>query len=262
MESATIRPTPPLPGPTRVGLIGAVLALAAGAWVLTDDRMAGMHAAPGADLGHLDWFAVTWVAMMAAMMLPPLVPAALAFGRARERTVPAFVAGYLAAWTAAGLVAYLLVEAVRSLDLAVLAWDRAGRYVAAGVILAGAAYQLTAAKGACLDRCRNPLRLAREERAGVAGRLRGGLRHGASCAGCCAGLIAALFALGVMSLTWMVVVAALIAAERLLPWRTPAVYAVAAVLALLALWIAVAPDQLPGLTLPGSMEEMAPTHPA
>jgi predicted metal-binding membrane protein len=65
--------------------------------------------------------------------------------------------------------------------------------------------------------------------------------------------MAALFALGVMSLVWMAVVAALIAVERLAPRRTPAVYGVAAVLAVLAIWMAVAPGQLPGLTLPGAM---------
>lgn len=245
-----------LPGLTRVGVVGALLAVAAGAWVLTGDRMEGMDAAPGADLGDLGWFAVTWLLMMAAMMLPSLVPAALAFGRAGERTVAPFVAGYLAAWTAAGLGAYVLFEAVRSPDVAFLAWDRAGRYVAAGVILAAAAYQLTAAKAGCLQRCRTPLRLAREEPGGAGGGLRGGLRFGGYCVRCCAGLMATLFALGVMNVTWMVVVAALIAAERLLPWRTPAVYGLAATLAVLAVWMAVAPGDLPGLTLPGSMEGM------
>ena len=47
MESATLRPAPPLPRLTRVGLTGALLALAATAWVLTGDRMSGMDAAPG-----------------------------------------------------------------------------------------------------------------------------------------------------------------------------------------------------------------------
>ncbi len=253
MESATVRPAPPLPRLTRVGVTGALLALAATAWVATGDRMSGMDAAPGTDLRDVGWFAVSWLVMMAAMMLPSLVPAALAFARGGERRVAAFVMGYLAAWTAAGLVAYLLLEAARAFDVRFFAWDHAGRYVAAGVILAAAGYQLTAAKARCLQRCRTPLRLAGEARPGAGGGLRGGAWHGASCVGCCLGLVAALFALGVMSLTWMVAVAALIAAERLLPWDTPAVYAVAAILALLAIWMAVAPGDLPGLTLPGSM---------
>ena len=215
-----------------------LLAVAAVAWLLTGSRMEGMDAGPGTELGAFGWFSVSWLLMMAAMMLPSLAPAA-------RRSVVPFAAGYLAAWTAAGLVAYLLFDAVRSLDFGFLAWDSGGRYVAAGVILIAAAYQLSPAKGRCLDRCRTPP----AEQAG----LRGGLRHGASCVGCCAGLMAALFALGVMSLTWMVRVAWLIAAERLLPWRTPAVYAVAAALAVLAIWMAVAPGDLPGLTVPDSM---------
>jgi predicted metal-binding membrane protein len=205
-------------------LIGALLALASGAWALTGERMAGMDTAPGADLGALGWFAATWVVMMAAMMVPSLVPAALVSARGGERNVAPFVAGYLAAWTAAGLAAYALFDAVRSLDPAFLAWDRGGRAVAAAVIATAAAYQLTAMKGACLHRCRAP----------AGGGLRSGLRHGASCIGCCIGLMAALFALGVMSVAWMVVVAALIAAERLAPWRAPALYGVAVALAALA----------------------------
>ena len=46
-----------------------------------------------------------------------------------------------------------------------------------------------------------------------------GVKHGAWCVGCCWALMASLFALGVMSLVWMAVVAALIAAEKLIPWR-------------------------------------------
>jgi len=230
--------SPELRGLSRAGISGALLALAAAAWVLTGDRMEGMDAGPGTELGGLGWFAVSWLMMMAAMMLPSLVPPA----RAKAR--------------AAGLGAYALFEGVRGLDAASLAWDRAGRYVAAGVILAAAAYELTSTKARCLQRCRTPLGLAREERQGAGGGLRGGLRFGAYCVGCCAGLMAALFALGVMSLTWMAVVAAFIAAERLLPWRTRAVAGVAAALVVLAIWMAVAPGELPGLTLPGSMNAM------
>jgi predicted metal-binding membrane protein len=219
-----------------------LVAVAAFAWVLTAARMRGMDAGPGTDLGALGWFSVTWLLMMAAMMLPAVAPVA---GRRGAR----FVGGYLASWTAAGVVAYLLFEAPRSLDLGVLAWDRAGRYVAAGAILVAAVYQLSPAKAACLARCRDP-------RASAPG-LRGGLRHGANCIGCCAGLMAALFALGVMSLTWMGVVAALIAAERLLPARTRAVYAVAAALALLAIGVAAAPGHVPGLSVPGSVSGMS-----
>jgi predicted metal-binding membrane protein len=63
--------------------------------------------------------------------------------------------------------------------------------------------------------------------------------------------MASLFALGVMSITWMVFVAGLIAAEKLLPWRRTATYGTAALLAVLGLLLLVAPDAVPGLTISG-----------
>jgi len=227
------------------GLTGvvALLGLAGAAWAVSVERMSGMDMGPGTDPGRLGWFVVTWVLMMAAMMLPALVPAARAGGASA-----AFVSGYLGVWTVAGVGAYALVEAVRAEPPGWLAWDSAGRWVAAGAILAAAVYQVTTAKRSCLDRCRTAPRPGPGP--GATGALRDGLRHGAACVGCCAGLMAVLFVLGVMSLTWMVAVTALIAVERLLPWRTPAVYGVAAALAVLGVWIAVDPGSLPGLTLP------------
>src|SRR4051794_24256912 len=133
------------------------LALAAGAWALTARRMAGMDAGPTGNLGGAGWFAVTWLVMMAAMMLPALTPMVVAYGRRADRAgaTAAFTAGYLAAWLAAGLVAYAVVAAVRSLHPAFLAWHAAGRYVAAGVIAAAGLYQLTASKDGFLRRCRD-----------------------------------------------------------------------------------------------------------
>ena len=83
-----------------------------------------------------------------------------------------------------------------------------------------------------------------------------GIEHGGVCVGCCWGLMAALFALGVMSIAWMAFVAALIAAERLLPWKGPAVRAVAVVLAVLGIAVAFAPEKVPGLTIPGGSDAM------
>jgi predicted metal-binding membrane protein len=63
--------------------------------------------------------------------------------------------------------------------------------------------------------------------------------------------MAALFALGVMSIAWMAFVAALIAAEKTLPWRRTVTYGTAAILLLLAVFVVAAPDVIPGLTTPG-----------
>ena len=68
-----------------------------------------------------------------------------------------------------------------------------------------------------------------------------------------------LFALGVMSLAWMAVVAGLIAVEKLIPWRRTAVWGTVAILAVLGVMLLAAPDALPGLTVPdGSMPAMDP----
>ena len=90
-----------------------------------------------------------------------------------------------------------------------------------------------------------------------------GAGHGAWCVGCCWALMASLFALGVMSIAWMAFVAALIAAEKLLPWRRAATYGTAALLLALGVLLLVAPDAIPGLTITGhdaamQMRDMRP----
>jgi len=138
-----------------------------------------------------------------------------------------------------------------------LAWDGAGRWVAGATLLAAAAYELTPYKDACLSRCRHPLGfLLGAWRDGLAGAVAMGARHGAWCAGCCWALMAALFALGVMSIGWMAFIAALIAAEKLLPWPVATSRAIALLLLVLGLSVAITPSSVPGLTLPDSPEAM------
>ena len=269
MESATIRRAPPLPALIQVGLTGGLLVLAVIAWAFTDDRMIGMDAGPGTDLGGLGWFLGVWVTMMAAMMFPSIVPMVLMYARVqegrrgREQEAPAgataiFISGYLVSWAAAGLAGYLIVEGVRSLDLGFLAWDEAGPYVAGGVIVAAALYQLTPLKDVCLRHCRSPLMfILQHYHEGRSGALRMGVEHGGYCVGCCWMLMAALFALGVMSIGWMAFVAALIALEKLLPWRAVANRGIAVTLLVLGLAVAFAPEDVPGLTEPDSPEAAA-----
>jgi predicted metal-binding membrane protein len=187
-------------------LLGAALA----AWIVLFARMRGMDEAPGTDLGGFGWFLGVWLTMTAAMMFPSVVPAVLLFAQVRRRT-PAFLAGYVAAWTAYGVAAYGLFRLLEGAGW--LAWDRAGAYVAAGAVVAAGLYQLTPLKEACLRRCRSPLGYVTRGR----GALTTGAEHGLYCVGCCWALMAALFALGVMSLFWMSVLAALIFVEKVLP---------------------------------------------
>jgi predicted metal-binding membrane protein len=118
--------------------------------------------------------------------------------------------------------------------------------------LLAATYQLTPLKDACLARCRAPIAfLLGSWRPGRSGGLRMGMTHGAWCAGCCWALMAALFALGVMSIAWTALVAALVAFEKILPWRRAATRGTATLLAVLGVLLLAAPATVPGLTLPG-----------
>ena len=89
-------------------------------------------------------------------------------------------------------------------------------------------------------------------REGRSGALRMGMKNGAWCVGCCWALMASFFALGIMSVVWMAIIAGLIAVEKLLPWRRVATYGTVAVLLALGVLLLAAPDAVPGLTIPGS----------
>jgi predicted metal-binding membrane protein len=236
-----------------------LIAVAAVCWAITARRMQGMDMGPGTALGGLGWFAVLWATMMAAMMLPSLVPIALTHaGASRDAGASSptaatftFACGYLLTWVAAGALAYALIEGVRSLDLSWLAWDAGGPYVAGSVILGAALYELSPAKSTCLSQCRSPELLRSRWRPGLSGALLTGLEHGGFCVGSSWALMAALFALGVMNVAWMVVVAGVVAIEKLLPWDGVAIGATVVFIAALGIAVVLAPDQVPGLTIPG-----------
>jgi predicted metal-binding membrane protein len=254
---------------SRLGLVVLLLALAGLAWWSTADRMAGMDAGPGTDLGALGWFLGVWVVMMAAMMFPSMAPTAALYARmTRRRGLDQpllFTAAYLLVWGAVGLLAYGVFELGRSLFGGALAWHAGGRWVAGGVLALTAAYELTPLKNACLAHCQSPLGfLLGHWRDGRRGALEMGARHAVWCLGCCAGLMVALFALGVMSLTWMVLVAALIALEKTLPWRRAVTWGIAGLLLVLAVAVLAVPHDVPGLVVPGgshsAMSSMGSMH--
>jgi predicted metal-binding membrane protein len=242
---------------TRLALVALLFALAALAWWSTAERMAGMDAGPGTDLGALGWFLGVWVVMMAAMMFPSVAPTVALYAqmtRRRGLSRPLlFTSGYLLVWGLAGVAAYGLFHLGRSLFGAGLGWDAGGRWFAGGVLSIAALYELTPLKDVCLAKCRSPLGfLLGKWRDGPRGALEMGARHGAWCLGCCWALMAALFALGVMSLAWTALVAALIAFEKTLPWGRAVTWTTAAVLLALAVALVAVPHSLPGLVVPGA----------
>lgn len=253
---------------TRLGLIGSLLALAAAGWWLTAREMQGMDGGPWTELGTAAWFLGVWVVMMAAMMFPSVAPTVALYSRlehARALGAPfLFTSGYLLVWSAVGLLAYLVARIGGHPFGDVLAWDRAGRWVAGATLLVAAVYELTPLKDVCLGKCRTPLGfLLGSWRDGLTGALEMGARHGAWCVGCCWALMASLFALGVMSVVWMALVAGLIALEKLIPSRRVATYGTAGALLVLGVLMLVAPDVIPALTIPGTepmsqMNDMSP----
>ena len=236
------------------------------AWSIGVARMRGMDDGPGTDLGGLGWYLGIWLTMMAAMMLPSVAPMVLLFSRVSgeraRRGAPAvptwiFVVAYFVVWTAYGLAAYAIYRLATALDTDVLSWERAGAYVAGAAIAAAGVYELTPLKRVCLRHCRSPLHYVLFGwRGGRVGALRMGLEHGMYCVGCCWGLMVILFALGVMSLLWMAAVGAVIFVQKVLPGAERLAIPFAVVFVGLGLWVASAPEHVPGLTPPGGAPSM------
>ena len=245
--------------PREAGLIAVLLLLAAASWVFTSTQLSGMDMGRWTDPGPLGFFVVTWVVMLAAMMFPSVSPMVVAYDRIQQhrrktgRYAPAgstavFVAGYLISWTIFGLVAYSLYMAVASLAPGLFGSDQGGRYLAAGVVLMAAVYQVTPAKNVSLMKCRTPMDFVLHRlRTGYRGALVMGVEHGAWCVACCWALMVALFALGVMSIGWMALIGAFIAGEKMLPWRRLANRSVAVALAAIALGVALTPTAMAGM---------------
>lgn len=220
---AGFRPTERAAGLTAVrhapGVAAAVLAAAAAGWWWTSERMAGMGAGLDAWPSAFASFMSTWAVMMAAMMLPGLAPIAAGYARLAQQRPRGrwglFVAGYLLAWSVAGLAAFALVELGRGLLGGERSWDSGGRWLAAGALVLAAVYQLTPLKRACLARCRSAQPIGRRplsERA--AGALVDGVGNGCWCIGSSWALMSFLLAVGSMSPAWMASVAALVAFEK------------------------------------------------
>jgi predicted metal-binding membrane protein len=252
----------------RLGLVAVLFVLAGIGWWWTAGQMSGMDNGPWTELGTLGWFLGVWVVMMAAMMFPSVSPTVALYARMTSTQSGVrpllFAVGYLVTWTTAGALAFVVAFAGDRAAGDVLSWDRAGRWVAGATLIVAAVYELTPLKDVCLGKCRSPLGLLLGSwRDGWSGALRMGVKNGAWCVGCCWALMASFFALGIMSIVWMTVIAGLIAIEKTLPWRRVATYGTTAVLLALGFLLLAAPHAIPGLNVPASgpmsqMNQMGP----
>jgi predicted metal-binding membrane protein len=203
----------------------ATLGLAAASWVVALQQMNGMDMGVATRLGSFGFFAAMWVSMMAAMMLPGAAPAVWRRAQAngRVRAVLLFVGSYLAVWALVGVAVYAF-------------YRPHGSFAAGALVIAAGVYEFTPLKQHCRRRCRESVG--------------SGFEFGLHCVGSSIGLMLMLVALGVMSVTWMSVIAALVLAQKLLPPRAAVDVPLALAIVGLGLLIVIAPSSVPGLTPP------------
>jgi predicted metal-binding membrane protein len=204
------------------------LGLAAVCWVISVRQMSGMDMGVATRLGSLAFFAAVWVTMMAAMMLPGAAPAltraAFAGGM---RAASLFAGSYLAVWALAGAFVFA-------------AYRPHGTAVAGVVTVAAGAYELAPLKRRFRRRCRDSARSGFGPGSGFG--------FGLCCAGSSAGLMAMLVVLGVMSVSWMAMIAFLVTGQKMLPPRPALDVPLALAIVAFGILIIVDPSSVPGLT--------------
>ena len=222
------------PGFDRTILLAALVASAAVAgvallvWEASPYGRYLHHQGGGAPLAlEAALFATGWALMVVAMMLPTSIPLVATFAAlVRRRPEPGrlvllVVVGYVVAWSAFGLGAWLFDRLVHLAVAAVPFLDQHPQLVIGATLLTAGLYQFSALKYRCLDECRSPLGFILSRWAGQRPRreaLALGLAHGAFCVGCCWSLMLVMFGLGLGSLAWMMALGVVMAVEKNAPW--------------------------------------------
>jgi predicted metal-binding membrane protein len=139
----------------------------------------------------------------------------------RGRLVSLLLLGYLGVWTVFGFIVHAGDAVVHILAGSAPWLSQHSSVIAAATVLLAGVYQFTPLKYHCLDRCRSPLafvvsRWHGRQPNGEAFHL--GVAHGLFCVGCCWSLMLLMFAVGVGSLGWMLILGAVMAIEKNMPW--------------------------------------------
>jgi predicted metal-binding membrane protein/DNA-binding CsgD family transcriptional regulator len=227
----------------RIGamVLTPLAVLTAIAWLVTAYQVQDMNAPMSAGIemsgssmasllmgGPLAFF-VVWPVMMAAMMLPSEAPMLLTFAalvsRRRDNKKPLvstglFAGGYLLVWALVGVAVYFVLWAGSALvsKLPIGERELVVGLTLATVLIGAGLYQFTPVKRVFLAHCRSPVAfISSHWRDGRLGALRIGLHHGAHCLGCCWTLFAVQLAVGVTSLTGMLVLTLIVFLEKVLP---------------------------------------------
>ncbi|HEV8473420.1 MAG TPA: DUF2182 domain-containing protein [Methylomirabilota bacterium] len=229
-----------------------LLVVAAAAWAqlllapMAMDDMGGAAMVMAPTISDGATYVAAWAVMMAAMMLPSALPMIGLYaatqrntpGRvARVAAVVSFALVYLALWAATGVPIYFASLGLMAITPRTLA------YVTAAVLVAAGVYQVSPLKGVCLRHCRSPLGfLLGRWRAGWRGGLAMGAEHALYCLGCCWALMLVLVVAGAMGLPWVLAIAAVVAAEKLLPAGEWFARATGVILVVLGAAVAARPD--------------------
>ena len=207
--------------------LAATIGVTAAAWIVTVRRMHGMDMGVATPLGSFAFFVALWAIMMTAMMVPGLAPAVVRRARTGGalRAVVPFVTSYLVVWTLVGALIYAL-------------YRPHGTWAAGLIVIAAGLYELTRLKQHCRRCCRARIRSG------------GGFAFGLYCVGSSIGLMLMLVALGAMSVTWMLVIAALVSGQKLLPAKPAVDVPLALAIVALGILIIATPGSVPGLMPP------------
>jgi predicted metal-binding membrane protein len=229
-------------------LLLLVVAVAAWVHVLVSpmgDDMAGMEMAMSPSVADGVAYVAAWAVMMTAMMLPSALPMIGLYaatqrnaGSAALKTIRIgmFALMYLGLWAVTGIPIYFASVALGAVSARVLA------YLVAGVLVLAGMFQLSPLKQVCLRHCRSPLGfLFGHWREGWRGGLAMGRAHAFYCLGCCWALMVVLVVAGAMGLLWVLLIAAVVAAEKLLPRGEWIARTTGVALVLLGLAVAVRP---------------------
>ena len=204
-------------------------------------------------------YLIAWGVMMAAMMLPSATPMIIVystikrkFSQTGQRGIPTalFALVYLALWLAFGIPVYIVSVLIDRAVIANPSLVSVLPYALAVMLLVAGAFQFSALKRVCLRACRSPLAfLLGRWRTGYVGTSRMALEHSAYCIGCCWSLMVVLVAAGAMALEWVLLIAALVFVEKLLPRGELTARLIGAGLILLGLLVVIQPGLM--TTLPG-----------
>jgi predicted metal-binding membrane protein len=172
-------------------------------------------------------YAGGWVLMSAAMMLPTALPLIRLFDRMiatrtdRARLHVLLIGGYLLAWGGFGIAAHILDQALHW-GLGDWVWLAANPWVPGATMLALAgAFQFSALKYHCLDKCRTPLGFIMSHWHGprpLREAFTLGVAHGVYCVGCCWALMLLMFVIGTGNIGWMFALGLLMAMEKNHAW--------------------------------------------